>query len=177
MARVLRMRIGPQRRRPGQWFVAPGTSRSHGIVERTARQSLDLVSLRPDLSRRRTVGSKADRISAGFAVPTRLQRRVDHDFAAPGSSASVRKMLVALVVDLAGDNLRGPAAASWHAWGERVCTAVTVLAAGDVGRLRNAIESARTDWRDLLVAADLADDSWPAQLDRMLGPRTNTPEQ
>jgi hypothetical protein len=35
------------------------------------------------------------------------------------------------------------------------------------------IASARTDWRDVLVAADLAEDNWRARLDVLFGPRSN----
>jgi hypothetical protein len=36
------------------------------------------------------------------------------------------------------------------------------------------ITEARMDWRDVLVAADLADDNWSARLDVLFGPPTNS---
>lgn len=40
-----------------------------------------------------------------------------------------------------------------------------------LGELHKAIEFAETDWRDLLVAAELAEASWPQHLDQALGPQ------
>ena len=42
------------------------------------------------------------------------------------------------------------------------------VAAGRLDRLDRAMDLARTDWRDLLVAADLADAAWPARLSAWL---------
>jgi len=52
---------------------------------------------------------------------------------------------------------------------ERVLTAIVLVAGEDGGRLEDAIALARADWRDVLVSAGLADEDWPAQLDRLLG--------
>src|SRR5215471_12768684 len=41
---------------------------------------------------------------------------------------------------------------------ERIRFAALRLSGGDIGRLRYAIELANADWRDLLVAAEFADD-------------------
>ena len=41
---------------------------------------------------------------------------------------------------------------------ERIRFAAIRLSAGDIDRLREAIRLAQIDWRDLLVAADFADD-------------------
>ena len=43
-------------------------------------------------------------------------------------------------------------------FGDRIPFAAIRCGAGDLGRLREAIQLGRTDWRDLLVAADFADD-------------------
>jgi hypothetical protein len=40
---------------------------------------------------------------------------------------------------------------------------------GDIGRLCQAIELAAKDWRDVLMAAGLADTDWPRRLDEELG--------
>jgi hypothetical protein len=55
---------------------------------------------------------------------------------------------------------------------EPVQAAIVLLANGDIGRLRQALHLAAADWRDLLVAAGLADEDWPVRLDRELGERT-----
>jgi hypothetical protein len=53
---------------------------------------------------------------------------------------------------------------------ERVLTAVLVLAHGDDLRLWRAVRDAERDWRDVLMAANLANGDWPAQVDKLLGP-------
>ncbi len=52
---------------------------------------------------------------------------------------------------------------------ERVAAALAFLGAGDMTRFREAIELLRIDWRDVLVAAGLGDESWSADLKRTLG--------
>jgi hypothetical protein len=54
---------------------------------------------------------------------------------------------------------------------ERVQAAAVLLAGGSLAELREAVVLGRTDWRDLLVAAGLAHDDWPARLDEALGPK------
>lgn len=53
---------------------------------------------------------------------------------------------------------------------ERLHAAVALASGGRIGGYADALRLARTDWRDLFVAADLADTDWPARLDRELGP-------
>jgi hypothetical protein len=53
---------------------------------------------------------------------------------------------------------------------ERILAAVVRIAGGRLDRLSQAIELAHTDWRDLLVAADLADEAWRARLSAWLDP-------
>ena len=48
--------------------------------------------------------------------------------------------------------------------GERVHLALLHLAAGDLAQFRRHLVIARTDWRDTLVAAGLADAGWPEVL-------------
>jgi len=50
-----------------------------------------------------------------------------------------------------------------------VQAAVVILARGNVGRLKDHISLARTDWRDVLVAAGVANEDWPSLLDAELG--------
>jgi hypothetical protein len=85
-------------------------------------------------------------------VSGRLRRRIEHDFPAPGSAASV-----AVLVAAAGDS-------------ERIQAAVVLWGRGDLARLRDACELARLDWRDVLVRAGLADEDWRSHLDDELGP-------
>jgi hypothetical protein len=54
---------------------------------------------------------------------------------------------------------------------ERVQAAIVLAAAGDEGRLEQAAARAETDWRDILVAADLADENWRERLDDEFGAR------
>lgn len=53
---------------------------------------------------------------------------------------------------------------------ERVQAAVVLLAQGDPSQLEDARQLALTDWRDVLVAAELAADGWRDRLDQELGP-------
>jgi hypothetical protein len=96
-----------------------------------------------------------------MVISRRVGRRVRRDFPEPGSASGVMGLLAGLP-DRAGYD-RGVLSS------ERVQAAAVVLAAGSVARLHEAIELAMTDWRDLLVAAGLADDDWPQRLDLELG--------
>ncbi|OLB97478.1 MAG: hypothetical protein AUI02_00910 [Acidobacteria bacterium 13_2_20CM_2_57_12] len=51
---------------------------------------------------------------------------------------------------------------------ERIRFSALKLSAGNIGKLRDAIKLAKTDWRDLLVAAGFADD--PAAHKRWIPP-------
>jgi hypothetical protein len=84
-------------------------------------------------------------------VSERLQRRIARDFSEPGSAAEVSRLV-------------GEASDS-----ERVQAAIVFVASGDLGRLRNAIALAQADWRDVLVAGELADDDWRQRLFALLG--------
>lgn len=53
---------------------------------------------------------------------------------------------------------------------DRVHGALVLAAGGDLARLREAVELARTDWRDALVAGGLAHTGWEQRLDAELGP-------
>lgn len=85
-------------------------------------------------------------------VSDRLCRRIERDFPAPGSAASVAEMV---------------AAASEA---ERIQAGVVFCGRGHLDRLRDACELARLDWRDVLVGAGLADEDWRSRLDTELGP-------
>lgn len=52
---------------------------------------------------------------------------------------------------------------------ERIQAGIVLLAGGDLAGLRQALDLARLDWRDVLMAAELAGDDWPQRLDAELG--------
>jgi hypothetical protein len=87
----------------------------------------------------------------------RLARRVREDF----DQASAQVVLDELA------DLAGTATDRAHS-SERVHGAIVLLAGGDIARFREARDLAVADWRDVLVAAGLADDDWPAKLDAEL---------
>ncbi|MDA8322945.1 MAG: hypothetical protein M0030_24495 [Actinomycetota bacterium] len=92
---------------------------------------------------------------------SRLERRIARDFPEPGSAHGVLQLLAEL-----------PRHAGYDAEtlaSERVQTAIILLAAGDIRRLRQALDLAMSDWRDVLVAAGLANENWPQRLDEELG--------
>ncbi|MFE2595414.1 hypothetical protein ACFXCZ_02725 [Streptomyces sp. NPDC059396] len=98
-----------------------------------------------------------------MSISVRLERRIRRDFPRPGSAAEVMRMLDELP-DAAGYD------AEYFA-SERVHAAVVLLAAGSSRRFHEAVRRAVTDWRDLLVAAGLGDESWPDRLQAELGAR------
>lgn len=86
----------------------------------------------------------------------RLERRIRRDFPAPGSAHDIMRMLDELP-DRAGYDAECFA-------GERVQAAIVLIAQGSVQRFREAIQLGLTDWRDLLVAAELVREDWPDRL-------------
>jgi hypothetical protein len=54
---------------------------------------------------------------------------------------------------------------------ERIQAALVIGTGGDWQAFQAMLRLAHTDWRDLLVNAELADGDWPARLDDVLGPR------
>jgi hypothetical protein len=95
---------------------------------------------------------------------TRLERRIRRDFPEPGSAPEIIRLL---------DDLPRRTGSKIHG-GERVQAAIVLLARGDIRRFRDAVTLSTQDWRDVLVAADLAHDDWPARLDQELGPVTSS---
>jgi hypothetical protein len=79
-------------------------------------------------------------VSMGCVVmdESRLARRVRRDFPEPGSAPEVLRLLAGLA-GRTGDEM--PAS-------ERVHAAVVLMAGGDIGRLRQALDLAATDWSD-----------------------------
>lgn len=89
-----------------------------------------------------------------------MLRRIRRDFPEPGSANGVLR----LIADGPWETDIDPART------ERVQAAIVILAAGDLSRLREALDLAKLDWRDVLVSAGLANGDWPTRLDRELGP-------
>jgi hypothetical protein len=83
----------------------------------------------------------------------RLTRRVQQDFGADAG------LVLAALAKLPGT-----------AGSERVQAAIVKWADGDLGRLDRQLREARVDWRDVLVAGELAHPDWPERLDEYLGP-------
>jgi hypothetical protein len=83
----------------------------------------------------------------------RLRRRIERDFPEPGSAEGVVRL-----VSEASDS-------------ERVQAAIVLWARGDLARIRNSVELVKSDWRDVLVRGDLADEDWPDKLEAELGPK------
>lgn len=97
-----------------------------------------------------------------MSEPSRLERRIQRDFPEPGSANGIIAAL---------DRL--PEAAGYGEEvlrSERIRAAIVLYADGDLVRFRRAVQLAMTDWRDLLMTADLGHDDWPARLDAALGP-------
>jgi len=53
---------------------------------------------------------------------------------------------------------------------ERILAAIALLGEEDPRSFEEAVRLAQVDWRDVLVAAELADGRFPARLDELLGP-------
>lgn len=92
----------------------------------------------------------------------RVELRVQQDFPDPGAADAVLDQIDALPREAGYDH---EMLAS-----ERVRAAIILAAAGDLVRLRQVLDLAKADWRDVLVAADLSDADWPQRLDAELGP-------
>ncbi|MFC9337397.1 hypothetical protein ACFT0G_03010 [Streptomyces sp. NPDC057020] len=97
-------------------------------------------------------------------ISMRLERRIQSDFPESGSAAEIKRMLDELP-DAAGYDEEYFAS-------ERLQAAVVLLAEGSIRRFHEAIQLALRDWRDPLVAAELANESWPDRLQAELGPET-----
>ena len=96
----------------------------------------------------------------------RLERRIRRDFPQPGAAEGVLRLLA---------DLPERGGYGWDMFSsERLQAAIVLMAGGDIARLRQVLDLALVDWRDVLVAAGLADASWPQRLDTKLG---EPPEQ
>lgn len=93
-------------------------------------------------------------------VSQRLERWIRDTYPGISADAVIRQLV----------ELGSEPDAFGHQLGERVLAGVAVMGQGDIERFRQAVDLVRLDWRDVLVAAGLADASWRQDLDRMLGP-------
>ncbi|MFD9960010.1 hypothetical protein [Amycolatopsis sp. NPDC058986] len=91
---------------------------------------------------------------------TRLQRRIRQDFSESDSVQEILRMLADLSRQTGDDVLDT----------ERVHAAIVLVAQGDITRFREALVMSKQDWRDVLVAAGLANEDWRTRLDQELGP-------
>jgi len=94
-------------------------------------------------------------------ISARLHERIRRDFPDADAACGVIGALRVPAVELES-SLQST---------ERLLTAAVVIADGDVGRFRSAVRLARTDWRDLLMAAGLGHEDWPRVLDEELSSR------
>jgi hypothetical protein len=97
-----------------------------------------------------------------MSLSPRIRRRVQRDFPEPGSGAEVERQLVDTVGSLGLSHWDEQAL-------ERLHAAILLGAQGDHVGVKRMSELVRTDWRDALVAADLADQDWHQRLDVELG--------
>ena len=91
-------------------------------------------------------------------ISPRLTRWINHHF--PKGTA---EMVLSELRDLPDQVLGGQDP-------ERIHAALVIRTGGSWHRFQQHLSSAKIDWRDALVAGDLADQDWPAHLDALLGP-------
>jgi hypothetical protein len=95
-------------------------------------------------------------------ISGRIERRIRRDFPESGSAPEILRILDAL-----------PDTAGYDAGmfgSERLQAAIVLIAQGSLHLFREAVELALTDWRDVLVDAELADADWPDRLAAEFGP-------
>ena len=93
---------------------------------------------------------------------TRLERRVLRDFRDPAYAQEVLQILADLPVQLGYSISQGDL--------ERTRAAIVILANGRVEEFIRALDVARRDYRNVLMAAGLANEDWASRMDEMLGP-------
>jgi hypothetical protein len=91
----------------------------------------------------------------------RVLARVDADFA-----PSERPVAVDLIRSVCLDSWKIAQPTSGR---DRLAAAMLILAEGRIEGLQKAVALANRDWRDLLVAAQLAQPDWPERVDAFRG--------
>ena len=92
-------------------------------------------------------------------VSDRLQACIRQSFR-PDEVETILSLLTDAVPREPGDTVEGI---------ERVQAAVVLLSDGNSQRFLEALTMAQQDWRDVLVATQLAHDDWPDRLNAALG--------
>ena len=94
-----------------------------------------------------------------YTVSTRLEQLISQQFGTltPQVIQWLERLNLPLVTSLGKPGV------------ERVQTAIIIIAAGNMNRFLDAIQLAELDWRDVLVAAGLANGDWATRLDDILG--------
>lgn len=95
-------------------------------------------------------------------VSTRLRQRIQGEF--PHHPNLVTAALAELTREVFPGEARDSVAI------ERIQLAALLLAQGDLSKLDDALALGRRDWRDLLVAAGLADEGWQERVAAELRP-------
>jgi hypothetical protein len=95
-------------------------------------------------------------------ITQRLEARVRRDFG-PADADVVLALLAEIGPDLVGlqEDLEQT---------ERVLAAIVLVADGNSQRFLSAAESARRDWRNVLMGAELGNEGWRNRLAEVLGP-------
>jgi len=91
-------------------------------------------------------------------VTARIRNRIAQDFPAPGSADEVTRLV------------SGATCCGWGSSPERVQASILLWARGDVGRVRDAVATAKADYRDAVTLGGLAQADWEQKLDTELGP-------
>ena len=94
-------------------------------------------------------------------VTDRLRARVLRDFGPGADADAVLTRLETIPEAISAAELQDP---------ERLQAACVLPARGDREKFRRIVDLATVDWRDALLAADLAEDDWAVNLDAELGP-------
>ena len=79
-------------------------------------------------------------------ITPRIWERLEREYPAPADLVAAGELIERIPAELA----------VWRevSEGDRVEAAALTVAAGDLGKLKEAVELALRDWRDLLVAAE-----------------------
>ena len=130
-------RCNAPRGAPGSGCAASHLGRVHA-PRRVRAQAVRAVP-RPDQPQRVEPGALK-------VITPRIRERLEREYPAPADLVAARELIERIPAELA----------VWRevSEGDRVEAAALTVAAGDLGKLKEAVELALLDWRDLLVAAE-----------------------